>query len=263
SVAFHPTKPLLATGSGDQTVKLWSFSDDWLFPPERLDSTSKPHPPTLVATLAGHIDWVNSVAFHPTLLLLASGSEDSTVRLWRLSCDNSSATCEAISDNLSATCVAISDNLSATSVATLAGPRISFLSVAFHPTAPLLATGSNDNTVRLWLLSPDNSSATSVATLEGHGNLVLSVAFHPTAPLLATGSSDNTAKLWLLSSDNSSANVIETMVGHERAVESVAFHPTAPLLATGSDDRTVILWNYDEPSPAPEPTPSCPLNALW
>ena len=69
-------------------------------------------------------------------------------------------------------------------------------SVAFHPTAPLLATGSDDKTVRLWLLSSDNSSATCVATLAGHGYFVYSVVFHPTAQLLATGSDDKTVRLW-------------------------------------------------------------------
>jgi WD40 repeat protein len=68
--------------------------------------------------------------------------------------------------------------------------------VVFHPTAPLLATGSGDHTVKLWLLSSNNSSATCVATLKGHSNRVSSVAFHPTVPLLATGSGDHTVKLW-------------------------------------------------------------------
>jgi WD40 repeat protein len=133
-------------------------------------------------------------------------------------------------------------NSSATCVATLAGHIDYVHSVAFHPTAPLLATGSLDKTVRLWLLSSDNSSATCVATLAGHSSSVLSVAFHPTAPLLATGSSDCTVRLWLLSSDNSSATCVATLEGHSSYVLSVAFHPTAPLLATGSDDSTVRLW---------------------
>ena len=41
-------------------------------------------------------------------------------------------------------------NSSATCVATLAGHSNSVTSVAFHPTAPLLATGSLDKTVKLW-----------------------------------------------------------------------------------------------------------------
>jgi len=87
-------------------------------------------------------------------------------------------------------------NSSATCVATLEGHSSSVYSVAFYPTAPLLATGSGDKTVRLWLLSCDNSSVTCVATLAGHSSYVTSVAFHPTVPLLATGSSDKTLRLW-------------------------------------------------------------------
>ena len=41
-------------------------------------------------------------------------------------------------------------NSSATCVATLEGHSNCVTSVVFHPTAPLLATGSSDNTVRLW-----------------------------------------------------------------------------------------------------------------
>ena len=133
-------------------------------------------------------------------------------------------------------------NSSATFVATLAGHSNNVTSVAFHPTAPLLATGSEDNTVGLWLLSSDNSSATCVATLAGHRGDVLSVAFHPTAPLLATGSRDKTVRMWLLSSDNSSATCVATLAAHSSWVNSVAFHHTAPLLATGSRDKTVRLW---------------------
>ena len=87
-------------------------------------------------------------------------------------------------------------NSSATCVATSNGHSSPVTTVVFHPTAPLLATGSSDSTVRLWLLSSDNSSATCVATLEGHRDYVSSVAFHPTAPLLATGSGDETVRLW-------------------------------------------------------------------
>jgi WD40 repeat protein len=126
-----------------------------------------------------------------------------------------------------------------TCVATLTGPSGS---VVFHPTAPLLATGSEDNTAKLWLISTDQSSATCVVALAGHSSRVNSVAFHPTAPLLASGSGDNTAKLWRISSDHSSATCVATLEGHTRDVYSVAFHSSAPLLATGSDDKTAKLW---------------------
>ena len=171
---------------------------------------------TCVNTQKGHSGQVFSVAFHPSLPFMVTGSCDNTAILSLLS----------------------PDGLSATRVETLKGHWGNISCVAFHPTAPLLATGSFDRTIRLWKIGPDGSPATCVATLLIHDS-VLSVAFHPTAPLLATGSADNTAKLWRLSADNSSATCVATLKGHSDEVRSVAFHPTAPLLATGSSSGRV------------------------
>jgi WD40 repeat protein len=132
----------------------------------------------------------------------------------------------------------------ATCLATLEGHSNRVCSVAFHPTAPLLATGSDDKTAKLWRFSPDGSTATCVATLAGHSEEVMSVAFHATAPLLATGSDDKTAKLWRFSPDGLTATCVATLEGHSGSVLSVAFHPTAPLLATGFFDKTAKLWRF-------------------
>ena len=167
-VVFHPRARLLATGSSDHTVKLWSFNTD-------------PVGGVCVATLKGHRNSVSSVAFHPTAPLLATGSFDATVKLWQLPSEHSSATPER--------------TLEAT--ATLEGHRGPVTSVTFHPTAQLLATGSNDNTTKLWLISSDNSSAVCVATLEGHNDKSFHyVVFHPKEPLMATGSRFGPMILW-------------------------------------------------------------------
>ena len=131
-------------------------------------------------------------------LLLITGGRLCTMLARRLLCFNGEC---AVRDALRLGTSALSRrhffrNSSATCVATLAGDSRGITSVAFHPTAPLLATGSDDCTVRLWMLSSDNTSATCVATLAGHSGSVRSVAFHPTASLLATGSYDATVRLW-------------------------------------------------------------------
>ena len=74
----------------------------------------------------------------------------------------------------------VADNGGCREIANLAGHRDLVSSVAFHPTAPLLATGSWDHTAKLWRFSPDGTNPTCVATMSDHVFFVTSVAFHPT-----------------------------------------------------------------------------------
>lgn len=161
---------------------------------------------------------VYSVAFSTDGNFLATGSDP--VKIWRISSDGASAT--LISD--------IDHN--------------GVLSVAFHPTKPLLATGSNDNTAKLWQYSPDGATVRCIATLEGHSYWVHSVAFHPTENILATGSRDKTAKVWRFSSDGVLPVSCVATLNNDEPIFSVAFHPTKNILAIGSSDITTKLLNF-------------------
>jgi WD40 repeat protein len=66
------------------------------------------------------------------------------------------------------------------------------LGVAFSPDGALLATGSHDNTARLWNVA----TGQAVRTLTGHTGAVFGVAFSPDGTLLATSSGDKKARLW-------------------------------------------------------------------
>ena len=65
SVTFSPDGITLVSGSGDDTIKLWSLPDG-----------------ELLKTLTGHSDIVKSVTFSPDGMMLASGSDDETIKLW-------------------------------------------------------------------------------------------------------------------------------------------------------------------------------------
>jgi len=69
--------------------------------------------------------------------------------------------------------------------------------LAFSPDGRWLASGSRDDTARIWDLSIAEAAAKSVE-LGDHADDVSGVTFSPDGRWLATGSTDGTARLWLV-----------------------------------------------------------------
>ena len=72
------------------------------------------------------------------------------------------------------------------------GHKNSVNSIAFSPDGKYLASGSGDETVKLWSMDTQKE----VAMLQGHSSSVYSVAFSANGKYLASGSGDQTVKLW-------------------------------------------------------------------
>lgn len=70
----------------------------------------------------------------------------------------------------------------------LAGHSSPILCASFAPTGKMLATGSGDNTCRLW----DLDTETPKYTLSGHTGWLLCVEWDGMERTVATGSMDNT-----------------------------------------------------------------------
>ena len=165
----------------------------------------------MIRTLVGHQKAVNSIAVHPNNKLIASASDDKTVKLW--------------------------SPKSGKQVCTFTGHEDNVLAVAFSPDGNILASSGdiNDKTVRLWFLLENKS-----VTLKGHSDWfggVYSIAFSPNSKFLVSGSKDKTVKVWQVDTGKE----IMTLKGHEDDITSVAISADGKLIASGSKDKSLKL----------------------
>lgn len=162
-------------------------------------------------TLAGHKTAVNSVAYSPNGMRLATAGDDGVVRVW--------------------------DTVSGQVVLTWSGHFSPVRSITFNQNGALLATGSDDQMAKLW----DTGSGRPVLTLTGHTGPINSLAFSPDGKRLATASGDHTAKVWNITADPDQESL--PLVGHTGEVNGVAFSPDGTRVATVSSDMQARVWD--------------------
>jgi len=253
SVAFSPDGQILASGSWDKTIKLWDVNTG-----------------TEICTITGHQLQVNSVAFSPQGQLLASASYDRTIRLWHIPAlgrgrgvgsrlavsvdereqgDINSAELKDYSQGAEdipltpyplppAPFPLVQNRPCYSLLSTLSGHAWAVLTVAFSPDGQILATGSDDNTIKLW----EVNTGQLICTLVGHSWSVVAVAFTADGETLLSASCDKTVKLWRVST----AEEIVTLSGHVDSVSAVAVSKVTQLIASASRDKTIKLWQLVE-----------------
>ncbi|KAJ5733908.1 Nuclear distribution protein nudF 1 [Penicillium malachiteum] len=233
--------------------------------------------------LESHRSPITCVAFHPIFSSLASGSEDTTIKIWDWELGELERTIKghtrAVLDvdyggprggTLLASC---SSDLTIKlwdpadeykNIRTLPGHDHSVSAVRFIPSGAagspmsgnLLVSASRDMTLRIW----DVTTGYCVKTLQGHAAWVRDVSPSPDGRFLFSAGDDQIPRLWDVSSGETKA----TFLGHDHYIECVAFAPStsyphlAPLaglkkpppasssaefVASGGRDKTIRLWD--------------------
>ncbi|XP_014250764.1 coatomer subunit beta' [Cimex lectularius] len=152
-IVVHPTQPYILTCSDDMLIKLWNWEKSW----------------HCQQVFEGHTHYVMQIVINPKdNNTFASASLDRTVKVWQLGSAAANFTLEGHEKGVNCVdyyhggdkpylisgaddhYVKIWDYQNKTCVQTLEGHELNITAVCFHTELPIVITGSEDGTVRLW-----------------------------------------------------------------------------------------------------------------
>ena len=120
----------------------------------------------------------------------------------------------------------------------LNGHRLPVTRVIFHPLFNVIASSSEDCTIKIW----DFESGEFERSLKGHTDTVQDINFNASGKLLVSCSADMSIKIWDFSG---TYECLKTLKGHDHNISSVTFLPAGDFVLSCSRDSTIKLWNVE------------------
>lgn len=204
----------------------------------------------------GHYYDISTSAFSPDGTNLATGADDSKVKIWNVQSgfcfvtfSDHTAPVTAVAF-LPSGSVVVSASLDGTVRAfdlvryrnfrTMTSPHpVQFVSLAVDPAGEVICAGSLD-TFQVYVWSVRTGRLLDV--LAGHEGPVAGLAFSPTQSLLASASWDKTVRTWDVFSGKGGVEALQ----HSHDVLALAYRPDGKLLASATLDGQIYLWDPQE-----------------
>ncbi|KJE92296.1 hypothetical protein, variant [Capsaspora owczarzaki ATCC 30864] len=225
---FGPRDPLIATASGDGSIKLWRYATS--------SAAGGTVTVQLVATLASHKGAVNYVVFSPDGTLLVSCGFDRSVRLWSIP--------QILAAVAAAGVGASSPPIITNPLNVLQDHTNSVLSASFSPDGSRLATTSLDKSVKIWdvraLARMRGGAGGKAVSLDSDGGATDSPAADD---VTIAGGIGIYATASGFTSTPSFSPIVTLHQAHLNAVTSSAFSSNGARLLTVGRDRTLKVWS--------------------
>lgn len=110
-------------------------------------------------------------------------------------------------------------------------------SFSFNPVASLLASGSDDNTLRLW-----NLDGTPLKRIDNETTFN-KIRFSANGKQLAAVDADNQINVWAV--EKKQLTPLISLIRHTNRINDLDFHPNSTHLVSAGADERVIVWDLD------------------